>query len=151
MMDRIARQTEGHMAQKGRYGNISRVAESERPLADEVAAARSVALLTLDLKIKAVVVISQTGVTAAIVSSTRPAAPVLAVSSVPEAVSRMNLMWGVMPRLAEAGCFDSPEILVRRLVEETKVAEEGDKVLLARGFRASGNEQSHPSVTIITI
>ncbi len=151
MMDRIARQTEAHMAQKGRYGSINRVAESERPLPVEVAAARSVALLTLDLKIKAVVVISQTGVTAAIVSSTRPAAPVLAVSTVSDAVSRMNLMWGVMPRLAESSCFDSPETMARRLVEETKVAEVGDKVLLARGFRAEEGEQNHPSVTILTI
>jgi pyruvate kinase len=151
MMNRITRQTEAHMAAKGRYGHIGRVEDKELPLPAAMAAARAVSLLSRDLRIKAVVVLSQTGVTAAIVSATRPAAPVLAVSWEDDAVSRMNLMWGVMPQLAPARCFEAPEELARRLVLETQLAAPGDHVLLARGFRSLNEDVSTPSIAVLTI
>jgi pyruvate kinase len=151
MMDRIARQTEAHMMLKGRYGLLGRVEDQDRPLPVASAVARSVSLLTRDLKIKAVVVISKTGVTAAIVSATRPAAPVLAVSWENDAVGRMNLMWGVMPKLAEQQAISDPEELCRSMVLESGMASIGEQVLLARGFRAEGQGVSTPSVAVLTV
>ncbi len=151
MMNRITRQTESHMAAKGRYGHIGRVEDQDLPLPAAMAAARAVSLLSRDLQIKAVVVLSQTGVTAAIVSATRPAAPVLAVSWEDDAVSRMNLMWGVMPQLATEDAFDAAEELARRLVLETQLAGPGDHVLLARGFRSLTEDVSCPSIAVMTI
>ena len=151
MMDRINRQTEAYMYHKGSYGDIREVPEDHLPLPPANAAARSLSLLSRDLKVRAIVVMSQTGVTAAIVSATRPAAPVLAVSWEPDAVSRMNLMWGVLPQLAEPNCQDEPEKLARQLVLENQLAEPGDHVLLARGFRALGEGVSMPSIVVLTI
>ncbi|MEO5342097.1 MAG: pyruvate kinase [Gammaproteobacteria bacterium SHHR-1] len=151
MMNRITRQTEAHMAAKGRYGHIGRVEDKELPLPPAIAAARAVSLLSRDLRIKAVVVLSQTGVTAAIVSATRPAAPVLAVSWEDDAVSRMNLMWGVMPRHAPAEGFEVADALARRLVLETQLAAPGEHVLLARGFRSLNEDICTPSIAVLTI
>jgi pyruvate kinase len=151
MMERIIRQTETSMYHQGRYGNIKEIPEHDLPLPPANAAARSLSLLSRDLQVRAVVVMSQTGVTAAIVSATRPAAPVLAVSWEPDAVSRMNLMWGVIPQLAEPNCQDEPEKLARHLVLEKKLAEPGEHVLLARGFRAPGEGVSTPSILVLTI
>ena len=100
MMDRVARQVEGWQWIEGAFRSITE-GERERPppLPLREAVARSTAQLSRDLQVRAVVVRTEHGTSAAVVSATRPAAPVMALTMDPRVYRRMNLLWGVIPQL----------------------------------------------------
>ena len=64
------------------------------------AVSRAASLLSRDLHVRAVVVPTRSGGTARIVSSERPAAPVIAVASDERVCRSLALCWGVTPELA---------------------------------------------------
>ena len=78
-MDRIARQTEIYLWTNNVYG--SKISSNASKVAIPVwdAVANSMSRLAQDLKVRAVVVISKSGATAATMSSARPAAPIIAI------------------------------------------------------------------------
>ena len=150
MMNRIARQTEGYLWSEGAFGSFRRVDSSETPIPFGDAVARSTALLSRDLMVRAIVVISGGGMSATTVSSARPAAPVLAVSANPQTCRRMNLMWGVIPVLAEDEDLAQPVELSRRLVGDLELAKEGEFVLLVQGFHENPRKNA-PSITLLSV
>ncbi|HEX5713274.1 MAG TPA: pyruvate kinase [Solirubrobacterales bacterium] len=91
VMDRIARATEPDL----RYGEwlFSRTDQATQDVADSVAQSAVGAVYRLGLK--AVVVPTNSGRTARLVSAHRPDVPVLAVSPYKETVRRLNLLFGV--------------------------------------------------------
>lgn len=92
MMDRIARQTESYLWSHNAYGaKLSNNTSSALPVWD--AMANSMAQLAQDLKVHAVVVISQSGMSAATMSSVRPAAPVVAITRHPNICRIMEMLW----------------------------------------------------------
>jgi pyruvate kinase len=54
-----------------------------------------------DLDISAIAVFTETGATARQLSKYRPNAPIFGLSSIPEVIHRMTLLWGVRPLLCE--------------------------------------------------
>ena len=150
MMNRIARQTEGYLWSEGAFGTFRRVAGSETPIPFGDAVARSTALLSRDLMVRAIVVISGGGMSATTVSSARPAAPVLAVSSNHQTCRRMNLMWGVIPVHVEEDDLGEPVALTRRLVTDLELANPGTFVLLVRGFHENPRKNT-PSITLLSV
>ena len=74
-MDRIARQAEGYLWEDSSFECFHREPSSEPPIPFGDAVARSTAQLSRDLRVRAIVVISQSGMSAATMSAARPAAP----------------------------------------------------------------------------
>ena len=106
--------------------------------------------MSKQLNAHAVLVISQSGMSAATMSSARPAAPILAITSSAEVCRKMALLWGVIPVLDEQTGSINPNELARRVAQEQGLAEIGDYVLLIRGFH-SDPELNTPTITTITI
>jgi pyruvate kinase len=98
------------------------------------AVANGVRRITEDLKVRLVVVYSQTGATARIFSKSRLSAPIVALSSDHRALRRMALHWGVIPQEMPPP-HDMNELVngVDRLVRERKFAETGERVVIVAG------------------
>ncbi len=152
MMDRIARQAEGYQWHQGAFGHIgdSAAAAPQPPLPFGDAVARAVAQLSRDLRPRAIVVVSHGGMSAATVSSARPAAPVVAVSDNQATCRRMNLLWGVVPEYAPAESLEDPRRMARRLATTLQLAEPGEYILLVRGFHRD-YERNTPTITLIGV
>lgn len=150
MMDDIARQTEGYLWKQGAFGSLTRSVDAERPLPIEDALSESTAQLSRDLLVRAIVVVSLQGRSLAVMSSSRPSAPIIGVSPEPKASRAANLLWGVVPQSVDPDAIEDPHALARRIVVEGGLASPGDTVLLVRGF-SSEPAQNTPSVTIVTV
>ena len=150
MMDRIARQTESYLWTHNTYG--TKITDSTSMTAMPIwdAMANSMAQLAQDLKVHAVVVISQSGMSAATMSSARPAAPIIAITNHPDICRKMAILWGVIPVLSEDADKFNPNELARKVVVDEGLALAGDKVLLIRGFH-SDIALNTPSITVVTI
>jgi pyruvate kinase len=147
MMDRVARQVEGWQWIEGAFRSLTageRELPPPLPLRDAVA--RSTAQLSRDLRVRAVVVRTQHGTSAEVVAATRPSAPIVALTTDPRVYRRMNLLWGVLPRLIDTAEFDRPQEAARQHVRELKLAEKGQTILLLAGF-GSGE----PMITVLPI
>ena len=149
MMDRITRQTEAYLWKTGAYGNIS-ATKSVQPVSIWDAISDTTAQLARDLMVRAVLVLSQGGVSAATMSSARPATPVIAITGQPHICRRMTLLWSVIPVLREDAARMDPNELARRVAQELGIAGKGEYVLLVRGFH-SNPELNIPSVTVVTV
>ncbi len=99
-----------------------------------------------DLRVRAVVVRSQKGTSATLVSATRPAAPIVALTMEPAIARRLNLCWGVVPRLIDAVAFERPQGAARELAVSLKLAEPGQHILLLSGFG-----KNEPMVTVLKV
>ena len=150
MMDRIARQAEGYLWRQGAFEGFAGHRNDTPPLLFGDAVARAVAQLSRDLRPRAVIVVSQGGMSAATVSSARPAAPVVAVSSLESTCRRMNLLWGVVPVFEPEERMHDPRQLARELAASFTLAEPGEYVLLVRGFHRDYLHNT-PTITLIGV
>ena len=72
-------------------------------------------------------------VSARVVSSARPAAPVVSMSGDARTCRREALIWGVVPERVEGTALDHPAETSRRMAVELGLAQRGDSILLVRG------------------
>lgn len=87
-----------------------------------------------NLPIKAIVVFTQSGSTALLVSQQRPAVPVLALTHSREVYQRIALFWGATPLLVElASSLEVLEQQVRAILVERGYARRGDLVVMTGG------------------
>jgi pyruvate kinase len=95
---------------------------------------RGVWQMVQDLKPKAVVIWSQTGMTARIFSKTRFPIPIVAISSDPRSLRQMSLLYGVIPQQmqppGDVGHFIEE---TSRLIQQRGFAKIGDRVVLVAG------------------
>ena len=148
MMDRIARQAEGWLWQRGAFGSIERAADGDADTAHALATAT--AQLSRDLGVHAVVVVSRSGLSASIMSAARPAAPIVAVTSFQATCRRLRLCWGLVPVLVPETSLADPAALAIAQTQALGIAESGHKLLLVQGFQLDPVE-SRPSVSILTV
>ncbi len=111
-----------------------------------LAVARATMQLARDLNVGAVVVRSQGGRSARVVSSTRPLAPVLALTTSIETVRRLRLHRGVVPCLVGPEEFNQPRPAARELTRRLGLAAPGEYILLLAGF---GREE--PTLTAMPV
>ena len=135
VMDRIARATEPDLP----YGEwlFTRTDQATQDVADSVAQSAVGAVYRLDLK--ALVVPTQSGRTARLVSAHRPKVPVLAISPRIETVRRMNLLFGVSAVISEhetevRGLLDGCAILAAR----HGIARSGELIAITAGLPEQG-------------
>lgn len=147
MMDNIARQTEAHLFRSGAWG-IYREKRDDQSVHTIVAEAT--ARMSSDLAARAVIVVTQTGASAQTISSARPAAPILAMTSSPRVFNWISLLWGVVPIFDKEATIASPDEVARRLAVQMDLATRGQYVLLVRGFHED-LALNLPSVTVVTL
>ena len=147
MMDRVARQVEAWQWVEGAFRSITADEKVKPPpLPLRQAVARSTAQLSRDLQVRAVVVRSEGGISASVVAATRPAAPVVALTTDAAVCRRMNLLWGVVPRQLGQDEFEKTDEIARRVVRELGLAEAGQVILLLAGFG-----KREPSVKVLPV
>ncbi len=149
MMDRIARQTESYLWEQNIYGGKPQKTHKDAiPVWQAVA--NAMARLAYDLRVQAVVVISQSGMSAATMSAARPAAPVIVITDSPEVCRKISLLWGVIPVQKENAGKSDPNQLACYTACEQGLARPNETILLVRGFH-SDPKLNAPSVTVVTI
>jgi pyruvate kinase len=154
VMNRVARETEGYLWRRGAFGTMGTTpgaGGSERPLDVREAVSRATSQLSRDLMVRAIVVFTRSGWSAGMVASSRPQAPVLAVSGDPRTCRRMNLLWGVVPICHPFGdSADELHELARDLARESGLAGPGDVVLRVWGFHSEVG-LNVPTVSVLTV
>jgi pyruvate kinase len=149
IMDKIVRQTEAHMFKSGEYATgLQRASKSPLPIWD--AMAEAVNNLAHNLGVRAVLVMSQSGMSAATVTSTRPSAPVVSITNDKAVQRRMMLLWSVIPIFREEVGTMNPNQIAREVVMDLELAKKDDYVLVVRGFH-SDSQFNTPTLTTIHI
>ena len=134
MMDSILRETES-------YRFFSRNGLFRDPLPHRCegvqgAVSSSIAQLSRDLMVRCIVVETRTGRTAAVISSDRPSAPIIALTPSEQIVRKLQLIWGVVTHPVGNSGFevDKSIALAGSFMKERKLANSGDYLLLVRGI-----------------
>lgn len=147
MMDRVARQVESWQFLDAAFHSIT-VDEKELPppLPMRLALAQCTAQLSRDLRVRAVAVRTKHGTSASVVSATRPAAPIVALTFDEAVARRLALCWGVVPRVLGEEEFAQPHAAARRQALALRLAEAGQVILLLSGFG-----KNEPMVAVLTV
>lgn len=149
MMNRIARQTEAYLWVHGAFGSFDHD-QVQRPIRVGDAVGHATALLSRDLLVRMIFVVSPWGISAAAVSAARPSAPVVAVSANDRICRRMALLWGVTPLQVKCIELEDPVPVARRVAKDMNLATAGEHVLLVRDFHIDP-EKNAPSIKILTV
>jgi len=151
MMSRIICQTEAYLFEESRFGLMAR---NPAPEGAPISVGHSIAQTASDLakvvEARAIISLSHTGMSAIAISSARPSALLLAISSSTHTYRRLNLQWGTLPILSSEAGSIHPNKLARRVALESGIAKAGDYIVLVRGFSAE-TELNTPSVTLLTL
>ncbi len=128
-IERIARVTEAYLDKQ--YTAVHHKSTASGELALTAAMTRSVGQLVEDIDAKLVVVWSQSGSTARLLSKTRIDVPILALTSDEKSCRQMCLHYGVIPccqpSMEDTSQFTS---LVDKLILKNKWAQPGDRIIL---------------------
>jgi pyruvate kinase len=148
-MDTILKEVESYQWSQGRFGQLQPNI-SIYPLAN--ALARASTLLSQDMDIRAVNVLTHSGRTARLMSAARPNAPIVAYSCNPQVVNQMLLYWGVVPvqvneimsseRFAEVACAT---------VKQMGIGSGGDYILLVSNFSPQGSGRESPEIIVYPV
>ncbi|MCC6621920.1 MAG: pyruvate kinase [Deltaproteobacteria bacterium] len=143
-LDRVLRLVEGYQWAHGQFGR-----DDEPDARDEAHAfARAVAQLSRDLQVRAVVVPTRSGHTARVVSSQRPASPIIATADHEAMCRRLALLWGVRAEpIATEALGHLPET-ARDLAVRLGLATAGQHVLLVWDADP-GHPASAPTITVL--
>jgi pyruvate kinase len=128
MMDRIIRQAEA-----SRFLNLA-ASEPDHTTPDAIAhAACSIAR---EVGAKLIVALTETGVTARLVSKARPSVPIIAFSTEENVLRRLALYWGVAPRslVAKATLEDQVRDLTQ-LLTDSALLKSGERYVMVYGAR----------------
>ena len=128
-MDAIARQTEAHIGD----GRLPKKLGKCR-LSITAATAHAACTTAMDIGAKAILSVSQRGVTAQMVSQFRPSTNVVALLLDPQVQRQMALYWGVQPlTMRRASNTDELVDFAVRAAEEAGFVEQGDMVVVTAG------------------
>lgn len=150
MMDMVARQTEGYLWRQGAFGSLTRKSDAAKPIPIEDAISESMAQLSRDLLVRAIIVISLTGRSMAVMSSSRPAAPIIGISPDEQASRAACLLWGVIPVAVDPAEMEDIQALARKTTLDLGLVEEGQSILVVQGF-SSDPKMNTPSVTVVPV
>lgn len=140
-MHNIIRQAEDHLADWGHWGGTlsteasGLVAMGEVTHDDALSMSRAAKELAHDRNVTAIIVFTQTGRTANLMSKSRPRVPILAFTPIQRTYQRLNMLWGVKPFMVPYA--DSLEAMLES-VEDTMLKttdiRPGQQIVLISGF-----------------
>jgi pyruvate kinase len=133
MMDRIVREAEGSPELWSLKVREPFVNEGERGVTDALAGAADYASRSVGAT--HVVVFTQSGFTARLMSKFRPVAPIIALTPTEEVARRINLLWGATPFvLSDPGEYHEHVVeRVDRFLLERDLAQPGDHIVILMG------------------
>ncbi len=131
MMDRIAREIEGHLGEDG-----GPPAPDVEEITDKTqhALARAACMVARRVGAAGIVPFTITGGTARYVSQRRPGAPILALTPEEKTFRRLALLWGVRPVMLEV--FETTDEMIEqghRRLQELELVSAGDSVVYVAG------------------
>lgn len=130
-MSRIIREVEQHPPQRD-FRDRRKAPQGIVNTEVAIAAATVAAVRMLDAPL--VVVITQSGFSARIVSSHRPPVPILVLTDNQRTFQRLQLLWGVIPHLVESRpSYTEMAQLGKPLTVELGLAKPGDRVIFTAG------------------
>ncbi len=106
--------------------------------------------MTYELSARAVLVLSNSGRSAATLVSARPGAPVVAITNNINVYRRLALLWSVIPVLKNEAGKMNPNRLAKLVALELGLAKKEQYVLLVRGFH-SDPELNTPTITALAM
>jgi len=134
IMDSILRETESYQffALKGQFGGDIHTCK-DNSVEDAIGCAT--AQLSRDLMVRAIFVLTRTGESAIMISSDRPAAPIIALTQSDKIAHRLNLYWGIQPIVVHKDLTLS-EYLKRgeEIMKKIDIARKGDYLLMISGL-----------------
>jgi len=138
MMDSIVRRAETNLE---RWGKTFHLEDFEIP-SDSVSITRAAKELANDRNVVAIVVFTQSGKTARLMSKARPHVPILAFTPNQNTYQMMNMYWGVKPLLVPYA--DTLETMIKHV--ETAIAtttdlKPGQQIILISGFPVGAYKQ----------
>jgi pyruvate kinase len=99
------------------------------------AAAKAACQMAHQVQAKAVIAFTTSGTTALRVSKYRPYHPILAITPSPSVVSRLSLIWGVLPfKKPEPANLEEVFDLASQVALETNLAKRGDLIVIVAGI-----------------
>jgi len=153
-MDKILREIEVNQWNKDSFGEDSgelngKVDGMEEPSV-RYAIAHAARTLVHELSLKGIIVPTRSGITANIISSARPSAPILGLSSNLDTCRKMSLNWGVEPFVIDEILAKNWKVLVKEICTLCKLTTKNNKVLLVSGFNDDAG-LSEPVIKILTV
>jgi pyruvate kinase len=132
IMDRVLREVEGYQWQQGSFLQGEAGPRDSMDVRDGVA--HAAATLARDLKLQGIIIPTEGGTTARVISAHRPTAPLVAVSTDAAVCRRLALNWGIVPMAAAAKEFADYATLCATIAQRCKLTRTGHSVLLVSGF-----------------
>lgn len=132
MMDCILREIENHQWNTGGFSDDSG-GNLEKP-SSRRAVAHAANALAHDLKLQGVLVPTDSGHTAAVLSASRLSSPLLGVSTSMQTCQKLSLHWGIIPFLINEEASHDWKLLSQEICNRCKLTKTGNRVLLVSGF-----------------
>jgi pyruvate kinase len=138
MMDSIVRRAEANSKQWGK--TVDEINDGSR--SDAISITRAAKSLASDRNVIAIVVFTQSGRTARLMSKARPDVPILAFTPEARTYEQMGLFWGVSPMLVPFA--DTLETMIKHVetaISATTDLKPGQQVILITGFPIGAHRQ----------
>jgi pyruvate kinase len=132
MMDSILRETEAYVffSQGGKF----KTSPEKRTDQLQNALGAATALLSRDLMVHSVFVLTRRGVTAQVIAADRPAAPIIAFTPLESVARKLNLYWGVYPYVLKKELnLQEYTKHAEGLLHKLRLAKKGDYIILLSG------------------
>lgn len=129
VMSRIATEAEGDIDYKKRFHSLF-----FEPTGVQDAMSQSACNMAIELKAKAIVVFTNSGMSARMVSRFRPPMPIIGVTSSEKVFRKLNLSWGVVPMMS-AVFSDTDQMFVhaKECALNSQVVSSGDLIVVTAG------------------
>jgi pyruvate kinase len=132
-MDRVLREIEHHQWREGRFGSPVFSNRRRTDFSIREGVAHAALEIARDLKLKAIVVPTRSGITAQVLAAHRPTAPTVGLCARPPLYRRLALHWGIIPVLGETEGQDW-HVLCRKIEKQCNLTKSGYTVLVVAGF-----------------
>lgn len=148
VMDKVVREIENYQWRRGRFGDEMKpeqaIPSSRRAIAN------AASILAQELKLQGILVPTNSGLTAAVLSACRPPSPLLGISSDVATCRRLALHWGVIPFLTKEKQKRNWQVLSQEITKKSKLTRTGNRVLLVSGFK-DDEKLNEPVIKIIKV
>jgi pyruvate kinase len=132
MMNAIICQAEASLQQ---YGHWQGDVPAEIVYDDTYFVSRAARELAHDRNVSAIIAFTQSGRTARMMSKMRPSVPIIAFTPDPKTYSRLNLLWGVYPRLAlHVNTLEEMLSVLENSLSQSSQVKVGEQVVLICGY-----------------
>ena len=148
MMDKILREIERDQWETSRFGDD--LSHLESLSSSRKAVSHAASTLAMELKLQGILVPTRSGITAAVLSASRPSAPLLGVSENVQTCQKLSLHWGIIPFHMEKKKVQDWNTLSQHISRHCKLTKTGNRILLVSGFRDKAG-LSEPVLKIIKI